>query len=86
MLALIAAGVAAAAFVHDIPGALRRTVAVALIVTGAVCSPVAFQRRMSSERALWTGRALPAPALAPVLACGLTAIGLVLTLFVLVRR
>ena len=32
-LALIAAGVAVAAFVHDIPVALRRTVAVVLIVT-----------------------------------------------------
>lgn len=85
-LALIAAGVAVAAFVHDIPGALRRTVAVVLIVTGAVCSTAAFQRWMSSERALRTGRPLPAPALAPVLAYGLAATGLVLTLFVLVRR
>ena len=83
-LALIAAGVAIEAFVHDIPTALRRTVAVVLIVTGSVCSTAAFRRWMSSERAMRTGRPLPAPALAPLLAYGLAATGLVLTLFILV--
>jgi putative membrane protein len=84
-LALVAAGVALDAFVQGVMPALRRTAAVLLIVIGIVCGAAAYTRWMASERALRLHQPLPAPALAPVLAYTVAAVGLLAALLVLLR-
>lgn len=77
-LALVAAGVALEAFAADFgPGGVRRVVAGALVLLGLLASASAYRRWAAGERALRTGRPLPAPGLAVVLAYGLGAVALV---------
>ena len=85
-LALLASGIALDAFVEDVPGFLRRTGALMLIVTGIVCSVAAYGRWMTSERALRQRQALPAPLLSPLLAYAVGAVGLLGGLMVLLGR
>ena len=76
-LALMAGGVGVEALnaVTGQPNPLRTALAVALLLGGVLCSATAFTRWMATERALRSGRPLPAPRLAPVLGYGLSVIG-----------
>jgi putative membrane protein len=70
-LALVAAGVGLDAFGEPLgAAALRKAVAVLLVVLGALASGSAFGRWWRAEQALRRGAPLPAPALAPVLGYG----------------
>ncbi len=76
-LALMAGGVAIDAIAaRGEEGPLRTALAVLLLVSGVVCSAVAFRRWMITERALRTESPLPAPKLAPALSYGLAVVGL----------
>lgn len=78
-LALVAAGIAVEAFITRLSvSGLRHAVAFALVVLGVLTSVAALRRWVHSQHALRTGRPLPVPALAPVLAYGVGAIALVL--------
>ena len=76
-MALMAGGVA----IDAISGGgeqspLRTALAVLLLVSGVLCSIVAFGRWMTTERALRTGSPLPSPRLAPALSYGLAVVGI----------
>jgi putative membrane protein len=85
-LALIAAGVAVETLIGDAGGAGRTLLAVALIGLGTVCGALAFGRWMGTERALRTGRPLPAPVLAPVLGYGIAAVGVLACVLLVLWR
>jgi putative membrane protein len=74
-LALMAGGVGFVALGPG-DGVLRLVVAVALLLTGIVCSLSALQHWIACERALRTGRPLPSPWMAAVLAIGLAIAGI----------
>jgi putative membrane protein len=82
-LALMAGGVGVAA-VGPTHGVLDEVLALALLVAGIACSAVAFGRWAAAERALRTGKPLPAPRLAPVLGYGLALAGLLAVVLVIV--
>ena len=83
-VALVAAGVALAAFAADLgPAGLRRGVAVALILLGGLISGTAFRRWYRAEQALRTRSPLPLPQLAPVLAYGVAVLAVLVLIAVL---
>jgi putative membrane protein len=86
-LALIAGGIGLEAFVPSlgVPG-LRQVLACGLVVLGVLLSATSFARWQRAERAIRTGRPLPMPALAPALAFGVAAVGLVAVIMLLVVR
>jgi putative membrane protein len=84
-LALIAAGVSMEAFVEGFPDGLRECIAVGLIVAGMASAVTSFVRWMNSESALRTGRPLPSPEIAPVLALVMGLVALVLAVLVVIR-
>jgi putative membrane protein len=85
-LALMAAGVALDALVRGGSVTGRKLVAVALVVLGTASGTMAYGRWMANERALRTGRALPASALAPLLGYGIAAIGVLACVLLIVLR
>jgi inner membrane protein YidH len=85
-LALMAAGVALDALVRGGNVTARKVVALSLVVLGTACGTMAYGRWMVNERALRTGRALPAPALAPVLGYGIAAIGVLACVLLIALR
>jgi putative membrane protein len=82
-LALIAAGVSVEVFLDPLAGALRRAIAVLLLVLGVVTSVGAFVRWSRNERALRDRRPLPGTGMALTLAYALAAVGIVLCAVVL---
>lgn len=83
-LALVAAGVALAAFVDRLGlPAVRRAAALALIVLGGLTAAAAFRRWLRAERALRTGAPLPVPAFAPALGYGVALVAVVVLVVVL---
>ncbi|MEN3358246.1 MAG: putative rane protein [Mycobacteriales bacterium] len=86
-VALIAAGVALEAFADGLgrPG-LRRGVAAALVVLGALVSGVAFRRWLRAERALRTSNPLPLPVFAPAIGYGIAVISVLILIVVLAGR
>jgi putative membrane protein len=85
-LALLAGGIGLEAFAGDaLAVGVRRAVAAALLVLGAVLAVTAFVRWLLSERALREGRSLPALGIAPVLAGAVAVCGLVLLIGTLLR-
>jgi putative membrane protein len=84
-LALVAAGVSMEAFVEDFPDGLREGIALGLILTGMAAALTSFARWMNSESALRTGRPLPSPGIAPILALVMGLVALVLAVFVVIR-
>lgn len=88
-LALMAAGVAVDAFnlVTTPDQQIWGTaLAVFLIAAGMVVSAAAFRRWLTVERALRTGRPLPAPTLVPLLGYGLVLVGAVACVLLLTAR
>jgi putative membrane protein len=85
-LALMAAGVALDALVSGGNVTGRRLLALALVVLGTACGGMSYRRWMVNERALRTGRALPAPALAGVLGYGVAAIGILACVLLIALR
>ncbi len=81
-LALMAGGVGFAALGPD-DRVLKLVVAVALLVTGIVCSISALQHWIACERALRTGQPLPSPWMAAVLGVGLAVTGVLAVALVL---
>jgi putative membrane protein len=82
-LALLAAGVALEALAVPEHEAARRALVVVVIALGTLCAGVSYARWAAAERAMRTGRPLPAPALAPLLAVGLLAVGVAVLVGVL---
>lgn len=82
-LALIAAGVSVDVFLDDLTSALRKSVAVLLLLLGVACSVGAFVRWARNERALRDHRPLPGSGVALTLGYALAALGIVLCLVVL---
>lgn len=76
-LALLAAGVAVDVFVDDLDDGLRIGLAVGLTLLGMACSLGAYLRWASSERALRQRLPLPTSTTLPLLAFGVTLLGLV---------
>jgi putative membrane protein len=85
-LALIAAGVAVETLIAGEGGTGRTLLAVALIGLGTACGLLAYGRWMTSERAMRTGRPLPAPMLAPVLGFGIAVIGVLACVLLVLWR
>ena len=85
-LALIAAGVAVETLIAGEGGTGRKLLAVALIALGTACGLLAYGRWMRSERAMRTGRPLPAPVLAPVLGFGIAAVGVLACVLLVLWR
>jgi putative membrane protein len=83
-LALMAAGVAFAAL-GPRGDVLEMVVALALLVTGIVCSVSALQHWLACERALRTSQPLPSPWMAAVLGIGLGITGVLACVLVLTR-
>jgi putative membrane protein len=79
-LGLVAAGVAVKALLD---GGLARLAATVLVALGALVPTYAFLRWAVSERALRSGRPLPAMVFGPAIAVGLTVAGVVLLLAVI---
>lgn len=77
-LALLGGGIALEAFARDVPVALRHPTATLLVLTSLVISVAALLRWRRVEVAMRRRQALPAPALALLLAIGMTAASLVL--------
>lgn len=84
-LALIAAGVSMEAFVENFPDGLREGIAVGLILTGMASALASYARWMNSESALRTGRPLPSPSMAPMLAGVMGLVALVIAIVVVIR-
>jgi putative membrane protein len=82
-LALIAAGVSVDVFLDDLTSAVRKAIAVLLLVLGIGCSIGAFLRWMRSERALRDRQPLPGAGFTLTLSYALAAIGIVLCVIVL---
>lgn len=82
-LALIAAGVSVDVFLDDLTSALRKTVAVGLLLLGVACSAGAFVRWARNERALRDRQPLPGSGLGLSLGYALAAVGVVLCVVVL---
>ncbi|MFM1726733.1 DUF202 domain-containing protein [Prescottella soli] len=84
-LGLIAAAVGLEAFGSDVVGPAIHTVLVVGLLVGAVLLVIfAFARWMAVEAAMRTGRSLPVPAIAALLACLIAGAGVTL-LIVVVR-
>lgn len=81
-LALMAGGVGFAAL-GPAGNILDRLIAVALLVTGIVCSVSALQHWIACERALRTGNPLPSPWMAAVLGIGLAITGVLACILVI---
>lgn len=82
-LGLIAAAVGLEAFGTDVVGPALHTVLVVLLLVGAVLLVVfAFLRWMGVEAAMRTGRTLPVPAIAALLACLIAGAGITLLVVV----
>ncbi|MGD9530001.1 MAG: YidH family protein [Dehalococcoidia bacterium] len=79
-LACIAAGVAFAAFVEDVPTAARTVVGIGLVALGILCVVSGHRRWMLNERALRLSEPLPASPLAPLLGAAFVLIGLAIAL------
>lgn len=77
-LALIAGGVALGSVDLSMSYALRRPLAVGLLVFGALCAVVALLRWALAERGMRRGEALPSSRLSTVLVVGLVALCVVL--------
>lgn len=82
-LALMAAGVGFAAL-GPAGNVLDLAVAVALLVTGIVCSLSALQHWIACERALRTNNPLPSPWMAAVLGVGLGITGVLACILVII--
>jgi putative membrane protein len=82
-LALIAAGVSVDVFLDDLTGAVRKAVAILLLLLGIGCSIGAFLRWMRNERALRDRQPLPGAGFALTLSYALAALGIVLGVVVL---
>jgi putative membrane protein len=82
-LALIAAGVSVDVFLDDLTSAVRKAVAVLLLILGIGSSIGAFVRWARNERALRDRQPLPGTGFALTISYALAAIGLVLCLIVL---
>ncbi len=82
-LALIAAGVSVDVFLDDLTSALRKAIAVALLLLGVACSVGAFVRWARNERALRDRQPLPGSGLALSLGYALAAVGILLCAVVL---
>lgn len=86
-LALVAAGIGLEAFVTGLfVSGLRRALAAALVLLGVVTSVTALRRWASSQHALRTGRPLPVPSLAPLLAYGVGLVALVVLVVLVVAH
>ncbi|MHB8657652.1 MAG: YidH family protein [Solirubrobacteraceae bacterium] len=85
-LALIAAGLAAAQFLHfNLPG-LRLVIALPLIVLGAALSVRSYRHWVDSERAMRLGRPLGYSEMPRVLAGGITLIAVVGAVVAIIDR
>jgi putative membrane protein len=73
-LALIAAGLAAAQFLHFNLHGLRLLIALPLIVLGAVLSAVSYRQWVAAERAMRRGEPPPYSSMPRVLALGITVV------------
>lgn len=83
-MALIAGGIAIEAFAIEIfEPAVRKGIALLLIVLGMFVSGGAFVRWLGVERAMRHARPLPLPLIAPVLGLGAAVSAIVLALFIL---
>jgi len=82
-LALLAAGIALESLQVPSSEVVRRVLVLVVVLLGTLCAGVSYVRWAGAERAMRTGRALPAPAMAPLLATGLVAVGVVVVVAVL---
>lgn len=86
-LALLAAGVAVEAFMANFFGpAMRKTLAVVLLVLALFLSGGSFFRWVNVERAMRQKAPLPLPMIAPLLAVGGTLVAASMAVFVLARQ
>lgn len=86
-LALMAGGVGVEALNASnshIHSPLWTFLAVVLLAAGMLCSAGAFGRWLATERALRTGKPLPAPVLGPVLGYGLAVVGVTACVLLLI--
>ncbi|SHG44114.1 putative membrane protein [Streptoalloteichus hindustanus] len=83
-LALMAGGIAVEA-INPFEGFLQTALALVLLVVGILTAATAFGRWAATERAMRTGRPLPAPRLAAVLSLCLVAAGAVAVLLLALR-
>jgi putative membrane protein len=84
-LALLAAGIALDAFVEDVPGWVRTSSALLLVVFGSVCAVVAYFRWMAAETALRRREPLPAAGLLSALAYAVAGAGILGIVLVVAR-
>ncbi|MEC4018573.1 YidH family protein [Streptomyces sp. H27-D2] len=85
-LALVGGGFAAGQFLPDLPRPLRVTLAVALLVGGALCAVRAVNHWMRCERAMRRGEDLPATRFPAALALGIGLIALATVVIALLGR
>ena len=82
-LALLAAGVALESLEVPSSAVVRRALVLVVVLLGTTCAGVSYGRWAGAERAMRTGRPLPAPALAPIISVGLVVVGVVVLVAVL---
>lgn len=85
-LALIAAGLAAAQFLHFNLHGLRLLIALPLIVLGAVLSAVSYRQWVAAERAMRRGEPPPYSSMPRVLALGITVVAVFGAIIAIVDR
>ncbi|GAB3657906.1 YidH family protein [Streptomyces sparsus] len=85
-LALVAGGIAVDQFLTGLRAELRTTIAVALLVGGAVCAVRAVNHWVRCEQAMRKGEDLPASRFPALLATGATLAALLVALAVLLGR